>query len=230
MLPHLEPGDKVPCVVLVGGTLSDTRRRPHEPPRHLPRDALKRLAEALVVGGYASLRYDKVGHGESRPQAGWRGTYTDEAEVAAAAIAWVRRQPRINHVIVAGESAGAYLACLAAKEGVTADAYVFLAPLCGSVEETYGYNFGRLVEYADQDAEHLRWARENKLDYQLALGRHYKAMLAAAAEGKSTHELVDGGFRRKPRWPAVARSSTCRRTSCSSTSRRPPWSWPASAI
>ena len=184
----------VPCVVIIGGTLSLTRDGALTDPGAPNRNALKRLAEALAQAGYASLRYDKVGYGQSKPRPGWTGTYHDEATVAAAALAWTRRQPEVSRVIAAGESAGAYLACLAAEAGTNADAYVFLGGFCGTSRELYDYNFGRLARYADTSPERKAWA-EKHARRDLALGRHFDAMLAAAAQGKDRFEIVDGDVR-----------------------------------
>jgi len=191
LVPHVH--DSVPCVVIIGGTMShdrDGRLLGHNAP---PRDALARLAEALAGGGYASLRYDQVGHGKSKPKQGWTGSYTDGAQVAAAVIKYARRDVRFDKVIVIGESAGAYLACLAAKEGTQADAYVFLGGLCGPSGELYEYNFGRLVEYAESSPENLHWAVE-KHRYELALGRHWREMLKAAESGDDAFDVDDDGF------------------------------------
>ncbi len=179
---HGDPAT-TPCVVIAGGTLSQGRDG------HLfldgapRRDALKRLAEALAAGGYASLRYDKVGFGASKPKESWKGRYADEARALATVIEYVRKEKGFRKVVVAGESAGAYLACLAAKAGALADAYVFLGGHCGPGEEIYAYNFGRLVENVEEYQENLIWAA--KLRRELALGRHYKAMFTAA-ESSST--------------------------------------------
>jgi pimeloyl-ACP methyl ester carboxylesterase/quercetin dioxygenase-like cupin family protein len=184
----------VPCVVIVGGTLSHTRDGGFIRKGAPPRDALKRLAAALAEGGYASLRFDKPGHGRSKTTGKWTGTYVDEAAAAAAAIRFARSRKEIGKVIVAGESAGAYLACIAAKDGVQADGYVFLGGLCSSSEGMYAYTFGGLAKYADSSPERLAWAEEN-VRFELALGRSYKAMLAAAAAGKDSYEMVDGDYR-----------------------------------
>jgi len=185
---------KLPCVVILGGTLSQTRDGALTEKKAPPRNALKRLAEALAEAGYASLRFDRVGYGESKPRAGWTGSYREEAEVAAAAIRWARGHTNVARVIVAGESAGAYLACLAAEAGVPADAYVFLGGFCGTAHELHDYNFGRLARYAEDSPAQREWAFLNARR-DLALGRHFEAMLAAAAEGKDQYELVDGDFR-----------------------------------
>jgi quercetin dioxygenase-like cupin family protein len=58
----------------------------------------------------------------------------------------------------------------------------------------YEYNFGRLAEYAASSAQRLAWAEE-RLRRDLALGRHWREMLAAARDGEETFELVDGDFR-----------------------------------
>jgi alpha-beta hydrolase superfamily lysophospholipase len=86
-----------------------------------PRDALERLAQALQAGGYGSIRYDRIGYGQSKASAKWIGSYADEAAVAAAVVAQVRNSRDFSKVIVLGESAGAYVACLAAKAGTQAD-------------------------------------------------------------------------------------------------------------
>jgi pimeloyl-ACP methyl ester carboxylesterase len=185
--------NKMPCVVILGGTLSQTRDGGLTEPGVPPRNALKRLADALARAGYASLRFDRVGYGASKPHAGWTGSYHQEAEVAAAAIRWAREQTNLSAVIVAGESAGAYLACLAAEAGTAADAYVFLGGFCGTSHELYDYNFGRLARYAAESPANREWATLNARR-DLALGRHFESMLAAAAEGKEQFEVVDGDF------------------------------------
>ncbi len=190
LMPHTR--EKLPCVVIAGGTLSHDRDGRMFRTGTPKRDALLRLAQALEAGGYVSLRYDKVGYGASKPKDGWRGTYSQEAEVLAAVIVQARKDERFSKLIVAGESAGAYIACLAAKAGTQADAYLFLGGHCGPGEAIYAYNFGRLVEYVDKFSENRAWAKD--LRTELALGRHYKAMFQAAADGKTTFELIDGDF------------------------------------
>ncbi|MCC6421121.1 MAG: alpha/beta fold hydrolase, partial [Gemmataceae bacterium] len=203
-LPHPDHGKKpsptdaartVPCVVIVGGSLSHTRDGELVRKGVSKRDALARLAHALADRGYASLRYDKVGYGKSKSRADWSGTYSDEAAVAAAAIRHVRGRKEFGPIAVIGESAGAYLACLAAKEGTSADAYVFLGGHCGPGETIYEYNFAPLVKYADSAPEHRAWV-EKELRFELALGKGYKDMFAAAKKGEKTFELVDGDYKK----------------------------------
>ncbi len=192
LVPHAH--EKLPCVVIIGGSMSHTRDGALVGRPAPPRDALKRLAEELAREGYASLRYDRAGHGASHRGPAWKDTYADEAALAAAALQFTRKRPEVSKVIAAGESAGGYLACLAARDGAHADGYLFLGALCGPVEELYEHNFGRLVSYADASPVHLAWATRS-LRRELALGRSYKKMLAAAAAGERSVELSDGDFR-----------------------------------
>ncbi len=194
VFPAKKPDKPLACVVIIGGTMSHTRDGAMVREGAPPRDALKRLAHALAEGNYASLRFDKVGFGTSKPTAKWTGSYQDEATVAAAAIQFARDRKEFERIVAAGESAGAYLACLAAKESVTADAYIFLGGHCGLGEAIYEYNFAPLVRYAESSPERKAWVKEN-LRYELALGKTYKDMFAAAARGEPKFEMVDGDFR-----------------------------------
>ena len=176
------------CVVLLGGAISATRDGDTGLPEPPKRDAIKRLAEHLAGAGYSSLRFDKPGHGASRPKPAWRGSYRDETTNAVAAISTARARYATLPLIVMGESAGAYLACLTAARDVRADAYVFLGPFCGKTDELYVYNFGRLADYAASSGERRTWA-ESAAPRDLALGLHYREMLAAARRGDATFTI-----------------------------------------
>ncbi|HKX61235.1 MAG TPA: alpha/beta hydrolase, partial [Verrucomicrobiae bacterium] len=192
LMPRTE--SKVPCLVLLGGTLSQTRDGGMTNTALPPRHALRRLAEELAAAGYATLRFDRVGYGESRAKKTWTGSYREESQVAAAAIRFARRQREASRVLVVGESAGAYLACLAAQDGVPADGYIFLGGLCSPAIEMYEYNFGRLVQYAERSPENMAWALEYARR-DLALGRHYREVFEAAQAGHLEFEIVDGDYR-----------------------------------
>lgn len=194
---HLKPGGsgKIPCIVIVGGTLSQSRDGGLNKPGVPKRTALLKLAHALADAGYASLRFDKVGYGESKAKAGWTGSYKDEAAAAAAAVEFARGRKDLGPILVAGESAGAYLACLAAKNGTMADGYLFLGGHCGPGEAIYEYNFAPLAKYAAQSEAKREWVEKN-LRFELALGRQYKTMFEAAKKGESQFGMVDGDFRK----------------------------------
>jgi pimeloyl-ACP methyl ester carboxylesterase/quercetin dioxygenase-like cupin family protein len=193
--PQPPSEDKSSCVVIVGGTLSNTRDGDMGREGVPQRDALRRLAQQLASAGYFSLRYDKVGYGGSKPKKDWTGSYHDEAEVAAAAIKFARGRKNVSQVVAAGESAGAYVCCLAAADGAHADAYIFLGGHCGPGTAIYEYNFKRLADLAAGDAAWREWAEKNAR-FELALGRHFNELFAAAKAGKADFELVDGDFRR----------------------------------
>ena len=192
----LKPCDeaKTTCILICGGSLSHDRDGTFSRPGVSPRDALKRLAQALAAGGYASFRYDPVGHGASKAADGWENTYTQHAQVVAHLVRYLRQSGAFSHVVVAGESAGAYHACLAAKAGTRGDGYIFLGGLCRTGPEMYEYNFGRLVAWAERSPENMKWARRHARR-ELAIGRYYREWFDAASQGKSAYALVDGDFR-----------------------------------
>ncbi len=185
----------VPCVILVGGTLSQTRDGGLLRERAPRRTAIKRLAHSLAASGYASFRYDKVGCGGSRATAAWGDTYVDEARALADILDYFRAALEYSDLLVAGESAGAYVACLAARAGAHADGYLFLGGFCGKAEEIFEYNYGRLFAWASQSDDRMAWARANGLDRELALGRSWPQIFEAAHKGESRYEVVDGDFR-----------------------------------
>jgi pimeloyl-ACP methyl ester carboxylesterase/quercetin dioxygenase-like cupin family protein len=195
VVPGGQEQHKRVCLVIIGGTLSNTRDGGMAREGVPERSALKRLARSLALAGYSSIRYDKTGYGKSKPKQGWRGSYSQEAQVAAAAIEFARQQDRVDKVVAVAESAGAYLACLAAKAGTRADGYVFLGGHCDSGQAIYEYNFGRLAALVDEKQEWKDLA-EQRLRFELALGRTYKPMFEAAARGESTFTVVDGDFTR----------------------------------
>lgn len=189
-------GRPAPCVVIVGGTLSQLRdgellRRPGIPRR----TALKRLAESLAGAGYGSFRYDQIGQGSSRAKSGYRDLYAGDAQVLAEIYTYLRGRAECSQLIAAGESAGAYIISLAARGGAQADGYLFLGGFCGKAEEIFEYNFDRLYQYAAASEEHAAWARDNHLEREMAFGRHWRALFAAAHDGKARFDVVDGSYR-----------------------------------
>ncbi|MCZ2152818.1 MAG: alpha/beta fold hydrolase [Bryobacterales bacterium] len=184
-----------PCVVIVGGTLSELRDGELDQQGFPQRTALKRLAESLAGAGYGSFRYDQVGHGESRAEEGWTDLYEGDARVLSDICTYLRSRSECTKVIAAAESAGAYVASLAARAGVHADAYLFLGGFCGKAEEIFSCNFGSLAAYVEKDMEHAGWAKASQLDRELAFGRRWREMFAAARAGKDRFEVLDGTYR-----------------------------------
>lgn len=82
-------------------------------------DSLKMLAQALARSGYASVRYDKRGIGQSSAAGGDESalrldTYVDDA---AAWVAQLNASGRYPAVAIAGHSEGALIGMLAAQRG-----------------------------------------------------------------------------------------------------------------
>jgi alpha-beta hydrolase superfamily lysophospholipase len=187
LLPR--PSRPYPCVVIVGGTLSHTRDGSMERPGAPPRTALKRLAETLAGAGYGSFRYDQVGHGESRAKAAYSDLYGGDAEVLAGIYQYLRGRSECTRIIAAGESAGAYVASLAAREGQHADGYLFLGGFCGKAEEIFSYNYGRFADYVARNRQNAEWAAQQKLDRYIAHGRQWPERFDAARAGKETFDV-----------------------------------------
>ncbi len=191
LIPHAHA--KIPCVVILGGSMSHTRDGEMIRAGVPKRDALKRLAEDLLARGYASLRFDRVGFGASKPNSRWMGNYSDEASAATAVIQYARQRKEFDRIVVVGESAGAYFACLAAKDGVQADAYIFLGALSASGPAMYEHTFGGLVKWAESSPERMEWAKKN-VRFELGLGRHFNEMYETAAKGADVFQTDDDGL------------------------------------
>ncbi len=100
-------------------------------------------------------------------------------------------QPEVDarRTLVLGESAGAYLACLMAGEGVHPYGTVFLGALHGSLKDCFVYNYERVKEYASRGPEEEAWTRKNA-PLALALGHEYPAIFRAARAGRDPHRWV----------------------------------------
>src|SRR5687767_6783976 len=97
LIPHIHR--PVPCVVILGGKLSHDRDGGLSSESAPPRDALRRLAEALQAGGYGSVRFDQVGYGLSHPTGKWTGSDADRAAVAVAVIQRAQKSRDFTKVI-----------------------------------------------------------------------------------------------------------------------------------
>lgn len=99
-------GDSYPAALIVGGS------GPLDRDGNVKKMALgisRLLAEALADAGWASLRYDKRGVGESTGDYLSAGLY-DELADARAAFEWLASQPGVTKTVVVGHSMGASLA------------------------------------------------------------------------------------------------------------------------
>lgn len=158
----------LPAMLILGGTGGDTRDgepRPAEgtPP---PRRALMRhLAEALAAVGVASLRMDKRGVGASGGDASASDYDTDLVDNLAA-FGWLRSHDAVDatRVGVAGHSAGAFNACLVAKERGDAVACVgLLGALHEPIDDLVRRNWPRIATLWPLLSEERRaWLLEHR--------------------------------------------------------------------
>ncbi len=152
-----------------------------------PRDALRKMALRLAEAGYAVIRWDKRGFGKSVP-CPRAVSYADDVEDLRGFMGFARKRLAYSRIVVAGESAGAYVACLAAREGERADAYIFLGALYDGVEGLLWYNYGRFFEYAVRGAGKRRWA-EKHAPLSLAIGEKCREIIEAVWRGEETFPL-----------------------------------------
>lgn len=185
---------RAPAVLLIGGTLSDTRDGDVDPrtrpgvPSH---GMYRRLAHALARDGLASFRFDRRGSGENEP--GPRPDRATEIADAAAVWAWLDRQAMVSGAgAVVGESAGAYVLCRLAAEGRQPRAAVLQGALYRSIPEMIAWNYGRARDFIARGNDEREWLRrELPIEYQNGL--LIDAMLRAIERGESTALVeVDG--------------------------------------
>jgi uncharacterized protein len=184
---------RFPGVVLAGGSLSDLRDgeildAKYDGP---PRKAMQLLAYKLAESGYASLRWDKVGTGQSLFLELHPPHIDNHVKALEAVFNFFRMHPFIDpdRVVVAGESAGAYYTCLMAKKGTEPFAYALLGALGSTFEEMMSYNYDRAVGYADTSDVNLGWV-ERVAVRALATGHHFRDMFAHALDGKTNYLMT----------------------------------------
>jgi hypothetical protein len=101
------------------------------------------LASTLAEAGWASLRYDKRGIGESEGNYLSTG-FSDELADAEAACEWLHRQDAVTSVVVIGHSAGALHAAELAGRGSAVAGAILLAATAKTGEETLRWQAGQL--------------------------------------------------------------------------------------
>jgi pimeloyl-ACP methyl ester carboxylesterase len=186
--------------VLLGGTGGDTRdgdmapeRSPHyadAPKRGLQR----RLAHALADRGIATLRFDKRGCGESggTPDA---SDYETDVVDNVAAVRYLRSRQEVDarRVGVCGHSAGAFNACLVARELPDIACAGLLGALYGTIEDLVEWNWGRVAaEWPLLSEEQRAWLRANRPRDVVGAFRT-KEFIAAARGGDNKVSLEAEG-------------------------------------
>lgn len=183
--------NRTPGILLAGGSMSHLRDgdliADYSGP---PRKAMRRLANSLAENGFASLRWDKLGFGESVLKEG-PPHIQDHVDALHAALSFMAEHPDIDgsRLVIAGESAGAHYTTLLAKRGVEPLAYALLGALGSSVETLFEYNYGRTVRYAEQSAENLEWVEKAAVK-AFVTGLHYPEMFRRAREGQHYYRMT----------------------------------------
>ena len=142
--PLTTPNDEgpFPAALLIAGSGPLDRDGNH---KRLPLSLSKDLARVLNDVGWASLRFDKRGVGQSTGDYLSTGFY-DELADATAALKWLGSHPNITDAVAIGHSAGAlYAAEMSTHEDAVAGA-VLLAYTIKTGEETLIWQAGEIGE------------------------------------------------------------------------------------
>lgn len=186
-----------PAVLLIGGTMSDTRdgdpalSLEGQLPRH---GMLRVIAERLALAGIASLRWDKRGVGDStggNPDT-HSDVWTDVAD-AQQALHTLAQQPEINNqrIAVLGESAGAYFTCFLAERTNLPAVYVLQGALYTDIVEMIRFNFQRTADFCARGPAETAWVKQVVPGtYKMAI--HWQAHCAAARAGEPFYEGGQG--------------------------------------
>lgn len=188
-----------PAVLLCGGSMSHFRDGDLVLDNvQVSRKAIRKIAHHLALWGIASIRWDKVGYGQSRIISGNPPENSDH--VSALHLAWehLEKESRIDksRILIAGESAGAYYACLFAGTYGHAFAYMLLGGLGSSTETLFEFNYKRTVLFAAESPRNRRWVEENALR-ALAVGLSYEDMFEQARKGKEVYQMTWMGHSRE---------------------------------
>jgi len=131
-----------PAALLIAGSGPLDRDGNH---KRLPLSVSRDLALILNNAGWASLRFDKRGVGESTGDYLSTGFY-DELADAAAALKWLETQPSVSSVVPIGHSVGALYAAELSAAGHAEAGAVLLAYTASTGEETLIWQAGEIGE------------------------------------------------------------------------------------
>ncbi|MBM4434476.1 MAG: alpha/beta fold hydrolase [Chloroflexi bacterium] len=187
---------RVPAIALFGGTGGDTRdgdmapeRTPYvrDPPK---RGLQRRIAHDLAMHGIATLRFDKRGCGESGGRADLSDYETDLVDNVAA-VRWLRERAEIDsgRVGACGHSAGAFNACMVARELPDIACAGLLGALSSAIEDLVRWNWARVRErWGSFSGEQRAWLRANRPREVVGAFRE-EEFIAAARRGDRTVRL-----------------------------------------
>lgn len=122
-----KPENAQTLVILIAGS-GPTDRNGNNP--QMTNNSLKLLSEGLVSKGYACLRYDKRGIGESKLPEGYNQKEMSFDYFLNDANDWVNKfanDVRFNKIVLAGHSQGSLVAMVTANNNENVDAMISLA-------------------------------------------------------------------------------------------------------
>ena len=194
-LPDAPPAQ---AVLLLGGTFSDLRDGDADP-RHRPdippHGMYRLLSQGLVEAGFAVLRFDRRGCGES---SGSRPDRATEIADALAAWDWLDREERVaGPAAMVGESAGAHVLCRVIAGGARPSAVVLQGALHRPIGGLIEFNAVRARAYWDRGEAERAWMWTNaRREYESAVTG--EALVKAIAEGRQAIRIEDerGTFER----------------------------------
>ena len=131
-----------PAALLLAGSGPLDRDGNH---KRLPLGLSRDLARVLNEAGWASLRFDKRGVGESGGDYLSTGFY-DELADATSALQWLKSQPNVTTVVPVGHSAGSLYAAEMSASGQAESGAVLLAHTTSTGEETLIWQAGAVGE------------------------------------------------------------------------------------
>lgn len=187
----------MPGVLLLGGTFSDLRDGDADPrnrPDTPPHGMYRLLAASLTTAGFAVLRFDRRGCGEST---GSRPDRATEIEDGLAAWRWLAAVTGVSSSIaIVGESAGAYVLCRMAAAGATPAAAVLQGALHRSIAGLIGFNAERARAWWERGPEERSWmwakARRERLS-MTSFRRPFHTLYPSVVTDFLTRCLLPGG-------------------------------------
>ena len=182
-----EPESRVPAVLLIHGSLEQDRDGNllrHPAGREVPKKAFfLEIARQLTHIGCAVFSWDRRGFGESSGPKGALLTTLTDAKAALDALASQDDVVDPKRLVVLGQSAGVYTACLLAKEDPRPVAYIFQGGLYRDYSELMKFNYLPLKEFAEESFEKRAWVEKNNI-WALAMALHLDQLEQASRGGK----------------------------------------------
>jgi pimeloyl-ACP methyl ester carboxylesterase len=141
------------------------------------------VSKRLCKAGFATFSWDKRGYGRSQGPCGSYFSEVNDAQAALDVISLRKDVIDTTKIIVFGQSAGVYVACLLAKKDNRACAFVLSGGLFSEYKEMMSFNYHRVRDYAKSSPENLKWVEQNDL-WGLVLGINLDNMFSAIERGE----------------------------------------------